>query len=94
MSITRHHNEWLTLVPNSGPFLSLPVLTQVFPQGLDAHDADHARRLRMAFEEWDDDQSGHSPDPAIHRAWIKLVLAETLGFEELPATDSEPCRLL
>ena len=46
MSITRHHNEWLSLVPNSGPFLSLPVLAQAFPQGLDAHDADHARRLR------------------------------------------------
>jgi hypothetical protein len=28
MSITRHHNEWLSLVPNSGPFLSLPVLVQ------------------------------------------------------------------
>jgi hypothetical protein len=85
MSITRHHNEWLMLVPNSGPFLSLPVLTQAFPQGLDAHDADHARRLRMALEEWDDDQSCHRPDPAIHRQWIKLVLNETLGFEELLA---------
>ena len=36
MSITRHHNEWLSLVPNSGPFLSLPVLANAFPQGLDA----------------------------------------------------------
>ena len=85
MSITRHHNEWLTLVPNSGPFLSLPVLTQAFPQGLDAHDPDHARRLRMGFNEWDDDQSGPRPDPAIHRAWIKLVLGETLGFGDLLA---------
>jgi len=85
MSITRHHIEWLTLVPNSGPFLSLPVLMQAFPQGLDAHDAEHARRLRMAFEEWDDNQSGPRPDPAIQRAWIKLVLGETLGFEELLA---------
>jgi hypothetical protein len=85
MSITRHHNEWLTLVPNSGPFLSLPVLTQAFPQGLDAHDADHARRLRMACEEWDDNQSSARPDLAIHRAWVKLVLTETLGFEEVLA---------
>ncbi len=81
MSITRHHNEWLSLVPNSGPFLSLPVLAQAFPQGLDAHDADHARRLRMAFVEWDDNQLGNRPDPAIHRAWIKLVLGETLGYD-------------
>jgi hypothetical protein len=85
MSITRHHNEWLSLVPNSGPFLSLPVLTQAFPQGLDAHDADHARRLRMAFDEWDDNQLGKRPDPGLHRAWMKFVLAETLGYDELLA---------
>jgi len=60
MSITRHHNDWLRLVPNSGPFLSLPVLAQTFPQGLDAHDAEHARRLRLAFDEWDDNQLGGS----------------------------------
>ena len=44
MSITRHHIEWLSLVPNSGPFLSLPVLAQAFPQGLDAR-SDAARPL-------------------------------------------------
>jgi hypothetical protein len=85
MSIARHHNEWLTLVPNSGPFVSLPVLMQAFPQGLDAQDVEHARRLRQAFEEWEDDQTGKRPDPALHRAWIKLVLSETLGFDELLA---------
>ena len=85
MSITRHHNEWLSLVPNSGPFLSLPVLAQAFPQGLDVHDADHARRLRMAFDEWDDNQLGKRPDPGLHRAWMKFVLAETLGYDELLA---------
>src|SRR5438309_5299838 len=81
MSITRHHNEWLSLVPNSGSFLSLPVLAQAFPQGLDAHDADHARRLRMAFDEWDNNQLSRR----IHWAWIKLVLGETLGYDELLA---------
>jgi hypothetical protein len=85
MSITRHHNDWLSLVPISGPFLSVPVLAQAFPQGLDAHDPDHARRLRMAFDEWEDNQLGHRPDPGIHRAWIKLVLGETLGYDELLA---------
>src|ERR1700722_2197114 len=85
MSSIRHQNEWLSLVPNSGPFLSLPVLTQVFPQELDAHDADHARRLRMAFDEWDGDQSSNRPDARIHQTWIKWVLAETLGYDELLA---------
>ena len=85
MSITRHHNDWLSLVPNSGPFLSLPVLSSAFPQGLDAHDADHARRLRMAFDEWDDNQLSKRPDPGLHRAWLKFVLGETLGYDGLLA---------
>lgn len=89
MSITRHHNDWLRLVPNSGPFLSLPVLALTFPQGLNAHDAEHARRLRQAFGEWDDDQLGQWPDPVVHRAWVRFVLGETLGFEELLAEGQE-----
>jgi hypothetical protein len=89
MSIIRTHSDWLSLVPNSGPFLSLPVLAQAFPQGLDAHDVDHARRLRMAFVEWDGNQLGNRPDPAIHRAWIKLVLGETLGYDKRLAEGQE-----
>src|SRR5437016_6031087 len=90
MSITRHHIEWLSLVPNSGPFLSLPVLAQAFPQGLDAHDADHARRLRMAFDEWDHEtHETHEKNTGIHRAWMKFVLAETLGYDELLAEKQE-----
>ncbi len=83
MSITRHHNEWLSLVPNSGPFLSLPVLAQAFPQGLHVHDAEHARRLRLAFDEWDDNQVG------LHRAWVTFVLGETLEYDELLAEGQE-----
>jgi hypothetical protein len=85
MSSTRHHNEWLSLGPNPGPLLCLPTLAQAFPQGLDAHDADHARRLRMAFDEWDDKHLGKRPDPGIHRASLKFVLAEMLGYDELLA---------
>ena len=82
MSTARHHAEWLSLVEVSGPFLSLPVLLRVFPQGLDAHDADHARSLRMAFAEWQDNQAGPRPTAAIQDAWIRFVLTETLGLDE------------
>lgn len=34
MTPARHHAEWLSLVESSGPFLSMPVLLRVFPQGL------------------------------------------------------------
>jgi len=82
MSIARHHAEWLSLVPVSGPFLSLPVLMEAFPQGLDAHDAEHARLLRLAYEEWDDSFQKKNTDPSIHDAWIKFVLTKTLEFDE------------
>jgi hypothetical protein len=80
MSIARHHAEWLSLVEVSGPFLSMPVLMRVFPQGLDARDPDHARELRLAVEEWEENRDSRRPDPAIHQAWIRFVLCETLRF--------------
>jgi very-short-patch-repair endonuclease len=80
MSTARHHAEWLSLVEASGPFLSMPVLLQVFPNGLEAHDSDQMRMLRSAHEEWQDNQQGLRPEPAIHRAWVEFVLKETLGF--------------
>jgi hypothetical protein len=52
MSTARHHAEWLSLVEASGPFLSLPVLVKAFPNGLDAHDPEHLKLLRLAYEEW------------------------------------------
>jgi len=82
MSAKRHHAEWLSLVEVSGPFLTMPVLEQAFPQGLDAHDPDTFSSLRAAYEEWDDNQTGRRPNPAIHNAWVRFVLKETLGFPD------------
>ena len=82
MSIARHHAEWLSLIEISGPFLSLPVLVQKFPQGLENHDPDHFRLLRQVHEEWEDNQRGEKPDRAIHNQWIKWILCNTLDLEE------------
>jgi hypothetical protein len=83
MSIAKHHAEWLSLIEVSGPFLSLPVLVQRFPQGMDAHDSEHAKALREVYEEWDQDQHGDRPDPAIHRQWIDWVLRNTLDLGDV-----------
>jgi len=82
MPSSRHHAEWLSLIEVSGPFLSVPVLERVFPQGLDAHDPDHVRVLRLAFDEWEEDRESESPRPAIHREWIRFLLKETLGLPD------------
>src|SRR5260221_615554 len=80
MSIARQHAEWLSLLEVSGPFLSMPVLLNVFPQGLekDEQEAEQRRLLRMAYDEWADNQAGVQPDPAIHREWLRYVLANVL----------------
>ena len=77
MNIARHHNEWLSLVETSGPFLSLPVLLRVFPQGLDARDPSQASRLREAYEDW---LEQGTKVPAVHHAWIRHVLQNVLGY--------------
>ena len=79
MSNKRHHAEWLSLVEVSGPFLTMPVLERVFPSGLDAHDPEQARELRTAYDEWQENQEGRRPSQAVHNAWIKFVLTQTLG---------------
>jgi hypothetical protein len=72
-SVARHHADWLSLVEVSGPFLSLPVLTRVLPQGLDAVDPDTAATLRRAYAEW-------QADAPLHGQWVRWVLEVLLGF--------------
>ncbi len=80
MSIARQHAEWLSLIEVSGPFLTMPVLLNVFPQGLekDEQESELRRILRMAYDEWADNQSGVRPDPAIHLEWLRFTLANVL----------------
>lgn len=60
----------------------MPVLLQVFPQGLDAHDPELSSNLRAAHEEWADNQAGLTPDPAIHTAWVQYVLQQALEYNQ------------
>ena len=80
MSIARHHAEWLSLLEINGPFLSLETLLAIFPQGLPQEGGDLRRRLRLAYEEWLDNQAGQRPDPAIHNAWVRYVLQDVLAL--------------
>ncbi len=82
MSIARHHTEWLSLVPVSGPFLSLPVLMQAFSAGLEVHDADHFRLLRQEYANWQDALEKRKGNPAPHNQWIRFVLNQTLDLDD------------
>lgn len=82
MSIARHHAEWLSLVPVSGPFLSLPVLMEAFNTGLEPHDPDQFRLLRQEYGNWKESFEKRKADPAPHQHWIKFVLTKTLELDD------------
>ncbi|MEW1862773.1 DNA methyltransferase [Streptomyces sp. NPDC088194] len=70
----QQHEDWLRLLRPDGPFLSLPVLVDAFPQGLDTVPPETWERLRQAWAEVQE-------DPALLRsAWETFVLAELLGW--------------
>lgn len=76
-------HEWLNLLEVSGPFLAVPVLREVFPQGLEELDSSRAKRLRSAYEEWRDAVDGDDADrDKLHAAWIDEVLRTALEADD------------
>ncbi|MEV7968892.1 DNA methyltransferase [Sphaerisporangium sp. NPDC088356] len=65
------HQNWLSLVEVSGPFLSLPVLRRTWPD-LDSLNKKEREQLRMAHTAWQ--QSG------ARREWISYVLRGLLRY--------------
>jgi hypothetical protein len=82
-SIGEHHAEWLSLVQTSGPFLTVPTLEKVLPDGLEA--AGDLADLRIAYSEWRDEES-------LAERWVRWVLDELLGLQDATAeaTDLDP----
>src|SRR5437016_5861617 len=83
MSSPSVHDEWLSLIEVSGPFLASTVLKEVFPQGLEELDGSKRKRLRQAYEEWR--EALETDDPLfleLHAAWIDEVLSRGLELDE------------
>lgn len=77
------NHDWLSLIEVSGPFLAVPVLREVLPQGLEALTSGRPQRLRAAYDEWRDAVDADDPDmPAIHSAWIDEVLQSALEVDD------------
>lgn len=85
MSVSRHHADWLSLVEVSGPFVSLPVLLRIFPQGLEPRDPAQAKALRSVYEEWNDNPTA----PGRQRAWLLYVLTAILGYPQDRITEGQ-----
>lgn len=83
MSQDNNHDEWLSLIEISGPFLAVPVLKKAFPQGLEAVDGGVRKYLRQAYDEWCQARDNDDPQlEELHRAWIREVLARGLEYDE------------
>lgn len=67
------HLAWMSLVETAGPVLSLPVLTETWPD-LDALDDGGA--LRRAHSDWQRGPAGEHAD----RAWLDFLLRDLLGW--------------
>jgi hypothetical protein len=77
------HHDWLSLIEISGPFLAVPVLKEIFPQGLEELDGLKRKRLRQAYEEWREALDFDDPRfPELHTAWIDEVLSRGLEFDD------------
>ena len=86
------HRAWLELVDTDGPFLSVPAVKRVWPQGMPPMDADAAAALKdakpaweKAWEYWDvdrDDDTRLEDYRAARDAWVDVVLRDGLGWGE------------
>lgn len=83
MSAISLHDDWLSLIEISGPFLAVPVLKEAFPQGLEELDGIKRKRLRQAYEEWREALELEDARFAeLHAAWIDEVLSRGLELDE------------
>ncbi len=81
MSAASEYAELLKLIEVSGPFLSLPVFREVFPQGLIKDTPDLTRELRELYTEWRGARAlaPHTVSPA-QREWLRAVLLTLLEW--------------
>lgn len=87
------HRAWLELVETDGPFLAIPPLKRVWPQGVPALDRDRLDALRAAkpgFEHaWEavdldpDDDAVQAKYRDERDAWVQTVLRDVVGWREL-----------
>jgi methylase of polypeptide subunit release factors len=89
-SATDLHRAWLELVDTDGPFLSVPALKRVWPQGMPQPASDRLAMLRdakpvfeKAWEEWDRDRESMGALARYRAArdeWVDLILREVAGW--------------
>jgi hypothetical protein len=86
------HRAWLELVETDGPFLAIPPLKRVWPQGMPAladDRLDALREARPAFDRaWEtldvhpDDEAAEAAYRLARDEWVRVVLRDVAGWQE------------
>ena len=86
----QQHRQWLELVDTEGPFLSVPVITELHPQGVPELSRERREALRAAkpafdraWDTWDADRESAAALVSYRRArdaWVGAVLTGVLGW--------------
>ncbi len=89
-SAAQQHREWLELVNTDGPFLSVPVMTGLYPQGMPSLDRARREALRAAkpsfdraWDAWDshrDSERALADYRRAREAWVETVLTDVIGW--------------
>ena len=93
------HRAWLELVDADGPFLAVPALKRVWPQGMpqaDGKELAAVRDARPAFEKawdrWDsnrDDKAAVEDYRQARDAWVDVILRDVLGWKTAYVTAAD-----
>ena len=88
----QQHREWLELVDTDGPFLSVPVMTALHPQGMPPLGQVRREALRAAqpvfdraWDAWDRERDSQQVLADYRRArdaWVATVLTDVIGWGE------------
>lgn len=100
-TVVELHADWLTQVETDGPFLALPVIKDIWPDGVDRlGDADdRLLTFKQAFVTWQREMDAfaladRTPEAreryaAVTRAWIETVLDDLAGWNGLRISADE-----
>lgn len=87
----KEHMEWLSLLDISGPFLTIPVLRDNLPDGLDKVESGRVAALRAALAAMTDSPQGVPAKEKI-KDFIRFVLVDILGYDDSVLLTSDSLR--
>ncbi|MCZ2826682.1 MULTISPECIES: DNA methyltransferase [unclassified Modestobacter] len=100
MSAAELHRSWLTLVDTEGPFLAVPPLKRVWPQGMPALAVEAKAALASAHRTFVAGWESYDRDPSTEHAlanyrdardaWVQVVLRDVAGWAESMSWDEIP----